>query len=416
MRIHYYMQYFPGVNASGTIQPVTLSRFLAERGHEVTVISSHTNIDTGLREESVNLSFSKDGRLRVLRLPCLSGGRGSNIDRLKAYLSFMTIAKIRGLLLPRPNVIIGSIQPPFTGLAALAVARVKRSPFVLEVRDLWPDALVVKKAINVLEAKPLFTMANFLYGAADRIVSITPGIKKELVKKGISGSCIDVFPNGFDPELFQNSDKKRGEVRIRYGWGDDFVAIYTGSFTQVTAIDVIVRAAVRLKENRRIRFALFGNGPTRKGVEELARKLGGHNISFYDPVPKTEIPGLLAAADAALMSLFSTPLAHIYFENKFMDYMGAGKPIFAAMDGEQAEIIRQYGVGRVVSPGDALGLSQIVLNASQDVSARREMGDYGQLLVNRSLLLPSILKHYTEVLEILGGRESKTITAWEPIF
>jgi glycosyltransferase involved in cell wall biosynthesis len=414
MIVHYYMQYFPGAVAVGSRQPFSLSQFLSQRGHQVTVVAADFNLDTGLKEVPVDLISDGGGRLQILRLASLVGGRGNNTSRLKAYLSFMLAAAARGMLLPRPEVVLGSIQPLFTGLAAMAVARMKRVPFVLEVRDLWPDALVVKKAISPLQARPLFALTNLLYAAADRIVSLTPGIKKELLKKGIPTDKIDVFPNGFDPELFRGMDDKRQAVRSRYGWGSDFVAIYTGSFTTVTAVDVIVLAAARLKERRGIRFELFGNGPARPEVQRLAQELDVPNVTFHDPVPKVEVPGLLAAADVSLMSMFQTPLAHIYFENKFMDYMGAGKPILAAMEGEQAEIIKRYDTGRVVPPGDDDGLAGLIVESSLDAAKTHEWGERGRNLVNQRLLLPSILERYAAILEAAARGTLGGIPCWEP--
>ena len=413
MKIHYYMQYFPGADAAGSRQPFAFSRFLADCGHDVTVVACNRNIDTGAREKVFDANCDNGGSLKILRLPCLPGGRGSNAARLCAYNSFMAAAFVRGALLPRPDVILGSIQPLFAGLAALAVAKLKKTPFVLEVRDLWPDALVVKKAITPAQAWPLFVLTNFLYRQASRIVSITPGIRKELLKKGVSASRIDVFPNGFDPQLFLNTTGLREQVRSSYGWGSNFVAMYVGSFTKVTALDVVVRAAARLKDTG-IRFELFGSGPAHGQVQHLAEDIGATNVTFHDPVPKVQVPGLLAAADIALMSLFKTPLAHIYFENKFMDYMGAGKAIMAAMEGEQADMIRRYDLGRVVAPGDDLGLSQLVRQASLSGKNVQAMGLRGKALVDERLLLPAILQRYGAVLEAAAAGTLESYPVWEP--
>jgi glycosyltransferase involved in cell wall biosynthesis len=399
MRIHYYMQYFPGAEAVGSQQPITLAGFLARRGHEVTVFSCDLNLDTGLKERSHSESMENGGSLRIIRIPAPEGGRRSNIERLKAYVLFMFSVKRAGMMAQAPDVILGSIQPLFTGWAAMRVAKKKRVPFMLEVRDLWPDALVVKKAVNPWLAKPLFRMADSLYAGAVKIVSLTPGIKKELVAKGIPSGKISVFPNGFDPSFFELQKGRRDSVRSEYGWNDDFVAIYTGSFTQVTAVDVIVRAAGVLRDRSNIRFELFGKGPTRDAVAGLAEQLGLKNIRFHEPVPKCEVPGLLAAADVALMCLFETPLAHIYFENKFLDYMGAGKPIIAAMEGEQADIIKRHGTGQVVSTYDHEGLARAVMEATGNFAPFAEMGENGRRLVHEQFLLPSIIENYAKAIE-----------------
>ena len=160
------------------------------------------------------------------------------------------------------------------------MARRHRVPLVLEVRDLWPDALVVKNAISESKARPLHWLANSLYRHAVRIVSLTPGIKKELLKKGLAPAKIDVFPNGFDPEVFRVAEETRERVRARNGWGNAFVALYTGTHTEVTAIDVIVRAAAVLKGRSDIRFDLVGDGQTKPKAMQAGCRVGAHQRPF----------------------------------------------------------------------------------------------------------------------------------------
>jgi glycosyltransferase involved in cell wall biosynthesis len=179
-------------------------------------------------------------------------------------------------------------------------------------------------------------------------------------------------------------------------------------------MDIIVRAADILKTRREIRFEFFGNGPTRDSVMKLAQELGLGNVHFHDPVPKRDVPGLLAAANVALMCLFRSPLIHIYFENKFIDYMGAGKPILAAMEGEQAEIIRRHRTGRIVQTFDFEGLGRLVNEASDNFSAFAEMGENGRKLVREKLLLPSILDRYAAMLEAIAGDRTCKIQVSEP--
>ncbi len=414
MRVLYIMQFFPGERSPGSQQPFRLVRELAGRGHHVDVLSADYNIDSGAPEPEV-CEQTANGSFRVYRLPCPRGGRGSNIARLKAYLHFMFSALRLGRNLPRPDIVVGSIQPMFTGLAACWLAQRARAPFLLEIRDLWPDALVVKGAVSPLLAKPLHLIVDFLYDKACRVVSLTPGIKAELVKKGIPAQKIDVLPNGWDPLLFSGDwSTMRQDVRARLGWGDDVVAIYAGSFQEVTSVETHVLAARRLQERERLRLVLFGNGPTRDKVESLARSAGIRNVTFYDPVPKRDVPALLAASDIALMALFKTPLAHIYFENKLMDYMGAGLPIAAAMDGEQSRLIREVGCGFVVPPADDKGLADSIARLMDQPRLRKEMGRRGSEFVNSKLKLTDILRRYADVIEscVCGVFD---LPAWEPL-
>ena len=414
MIIHYYKQFFTGPDAPGTQQPRKLVQGLAARGHRVEVVATDFNVYNEQDEPEEQFEVAGGGAVRVHRLPSARGLRSSLGARLRTYLGFTWPAVRAGMRLPRPEVVIGSIQPLFTGWAARRVASRRRVPFVLEVRDLWPDALEVKGAVTGWKSRLLHRVANGLYAGADRVVSVTPGIKTELLKKGVDPARLDVFPNGFDPELFDGAAASRGEVRRRYGWDEQFVALYTGTHTEVTAVDVIVRAAAELRHRKDIRFDLFGQGQTKPRAMALADDLGLDNIHFHDPVPKAQVPGLIAAADVAVMTLFKSPLIHIYFENKFMDYMGSGKAIVAAMDGQQAEIIRRHGVGRVVPSFDHEGLAGLVADAADHPEPYREMGRAGRRLVEGSLMLPDVLERYCEVVERVAAGEGQGIEPWEP--
>lgn len=415
MRIHYYHQFFAGPNAPGSQQPRKLVGLLAERGHEVSVIATDFNVDNEQDEPEEHSKNDSGGSVRVYRLLSARSLRSNLKARLKTYLGFAIRARRFGRRLPAPGVVIGGIQPIFTGWAALRVARRRRVPFILEMRDLWPDALEVKGAVTGWKAWLLHRLASRLYAAADRIVSVTPGIKAELVKKGVPAGRIDVFPNGFDPELFAVPPAARERVRADYGWGNSFVAVYTGTHTEVTAIDVIVRAAAVLKDRSNVRFDLFGRGQTKPAVMQLAEQLQVKNIHFHDPVPKSVIPAVLAAADVALMTLFKSPLAHIYFENKFMDYLGAGKPILAAMNGHQSQLIERYRAGRVVPPLDHAGLARLVAEAADNYAPFLEMGENGRRLVEKHLLLPTILTHYADMIEAVASGRGAEMAPWEPL-
>lgn len=413
MNIHYYMQFFPGEDSPGSLQPFAFATRLARRGHAVTVVSAAYNIDSGADEAAVDRREGA-GSLRVLRLRCPRGGRGSNRARLVAYLGFMFAARRRRSWLGRPDVVVGSIQPMFAGWAAWRAARRAGVPFVLEVRDLWPDALVVKGALSPIQARPLHWIVNRLYRRSVRIASLTPGIKIELVKKGVPSGKIDVFPNGFNPALFDLPSGARQATRARYGWGEDFVAVYTGSFQKVTAVEVLVRAAARLAGQPGIRVALFGAGPTRDAVRRLAVELGVANLEMHDPVPKREVPGILAGADCGLMALFRSPLVHIYFENKLMDYLGAGLPVMAAMEGEQARLVVEHDAGRVAATFDDEGLARLIVEARRDPGSCRRMGANGRRLVREKLLLSDILDRYAGAVEASAAGRAARLEAWAP--
>lgn len=397
------------------MQPRKLVQRLAERGHEVHVIAGDINAYNEQREPAEQQPEPSGGSVIVHRIPGVVNIRANLFTRLRAYTGYVAPALRLSRKLPKPDLIIASIQPLFTGWAARRVAARHRVPWLLEVRDLWPDALEVKGALPIWLGRPLHALANSLYRSADRVVCITPGIKVELVRKGIDPAGIDVFPNGFDPSLFQIDPHVRDQERARLGWDGRFVALYTGTHTEVTAVETIIRAAQYVPADSGIRFDLVGYGQTKPKVQAMARDLGLEHVFFHDPVPKSQIPSLIAAADCCLMTLFESPLIHIYFENKLMDYMGAGKPIIAAMGGQQADLLRHSGAGRVVPSFDAEGLARLVVEVAEQPELARDMGQAGRNFVNQYLLLPDILQRYAEIVEAVAVGKAASIAAWEPL-
>jgi glycosyltransferase involved in cell wall biosynthesis len=414
MRILYLHQFFAGPDSPGPAQPRALVRRLAERGHAVEVVACDLNAYNEQTEPEESFEVPGGGSVRVHRLPVPRGLRASLAARLKTYGRFAWSAWRFGRGLPPPDVVMASIQPLFGGVAALRLARRWKKPFLLEIRDLWPDALVVKKAIAPWQAAPLQALARSMYLGADRVVCLTPGLKAEILRKGVPPQRVDVFPNGFEASFFQLAPYTREGLRTELGWGDSFVAVYTGTHTEVTAIETIVRAAAALRHRRDIRIDLFGTGQTKPKAMALAQELGLENIHFHDPVPKSQIPAILAAADAGIMTLFKSPLIHIYFENKFIDYMGARLPILASLDGMQADLIRKAGAGRVVDTFDHDGLARVLADAADHPEIRREMGEAGHRFIQARLAQKLILDRFAETLEALARGEGGLLSTWDP--
>lgn len=414
MNILYVHQFFAGPEAPGPRQPRDLVRLLAERGHAVDVVACDLNAYNEQTEPEESYTVPGGGSVRVHRLPVPRGLRASLSNRLKTYGRFAWSAYRFGRGRKAPDVVMATIQPLFGGVAALRLARRWRKPFLLEMRDLWPDALVVKKAIAPWQAVPLQAMARSLYFGADRMVTLTPGLKIELLKKGLPANRLDLFPNGFNEDFFRLEPGTREKVRAQYGWGDQFTAVYAGSLTEVTAVETIVRAGAALRARPDIRIDLFGYGQSKPKAMALAQELRLDNVHFHDAVPKTLVPAILAAADAGLMTLFRSPLIHIYFENKFIDYMGSRKPILASMDGVQADLIRQTGAGQVVPTFDHDALAKAIVDAADHPEKCREMGEAGYRFISTRLVQRDILNRYADVLEAVARREAERMPTWDP--
>ncbi len=414
MNILYIHQFFAGPESPGPHQPRDLVRVLAERGHQVEVVACDLNAYNEQTEPEEAQDFPGGGSVRVHRLPVPRNLRASLANRLKTYGLFAWRAYRFGRKMPRPDLVMATIQPLFGGWSAFRLARKWRVPFFLEVRDLWPDALVVKKAIRPWQAVPLQRIAQTLYTGADRVAVLTPGLKTELLKKNVPADRLDLFPNSYNEEFFRLEPGTRERMRGKLGWDGQFVAVYVGSLTEVTAVETLVRAGAFLKERGDIRIDIFGSGQSKPNAMALARQQGLGNVHFHDSIPKSQVPAILAAADAGVMTLFRSPLIHIYFENKFIDYMGAGLPIVASLDGVQVGLLRDSGAGLVVPTFDAEALAKGLLELAQDPEKGRRMGAAGRQYISTRLAQPDILNHYANVLEAVAQGRADEMPTCDP--
>ncbi len=414
MHLIYIHQFFAGPDAPGPAQPRNLVRLLAERGHVVHVVACDLNAYNEQTEPEESYTTPAGGEVRVYRLKTPRGLRASLFSRLRTYGYFAWAAYRFCRSRKAPDVVMASIQPLFGGFAALRLARRWNRPFLLEIRDLWPDALVIRKAIAPWQAAPLQAMAKALYFGADRVVCLTPGLKTEILKKGVPPERVDLFPNGYDEAAYQLAPGTRERIRAELGWENTFVAVYAGTHTEVTAIDVIVRAASALRERPDIRIDLFGSGQSKAGAMALAKELGLLNIHFHDAVPKSMVPTILSGADAGLMTLFNSPLIHIYFENKFIDYMGARKPILAAMGGVQVELITRSKAGRVVPAFDHEGLAKLIKDAADHPERCHDMGEAGYRFISTKIVQRQILERLAGVLEAMARNDLANVPVWDP--
>ncbi|HZK10760.1 MAG TPA: glycosyltransferase family 4 protein [Atribacterota bacterium] len=280
----------------------------------------------------------------------------------------------------KPEVIIGSSPHPFAALAAVRLARKLKAKFFLEIRDLWPQVIVDMGKLNehhlIIQAMRL--LEKYLYRAADKLIVLAEGSKKYLIEKsGIKESKILYLPNGVHLNNF-SCQKDRDVLRKLYNF-TKFTLIYTGAHGPANSLDTILRAANRLRENKDIEIVLVGDGILKERLLKQAKEMKLNNVRFFDSIPKNEIPGILRAADAAIITLKKVKVfSYGVSPNKLFDYMAAQKPIICAVEGEMAEKVENIGCGISAIPEDENSMAEAIIrliNLPQD--ELKKMGDNG---------------------------------------
>ena len=299
---------------------------------------------------------------------------GNNWRRYLNMVSFLVICILAGFRRRAPDVILASSPHLLAGLAGWILAKWHRVPFVLEIRDLWPESLVQLGLSNKPVIKTLETLERFLYTRANLIVALTEGIDRSIRAKGFDRRNIVMVPNASrrpKPLVPEQRDSMRNSL----GWGHSTVAIWIGAHGPANGLDVIIDAARLLVEKSNLLFVLVGGGSDKPRLMGRARDL--RNVQFLDPVPKAAVDDYLRAADIGLLVHRDTAAVKGARPNKLFDYMAAALPIVINIDGEARRLTEEAGAGMYVPAERPDALAAAVLELYEHADRRSRLGACG---------------------------------------
>lgn len=399
-RILYISQYVVTPDQPGGVRHWRHVRALADAGHDVTVITSKVLHTTREAPEEFagrrTIRRTEDG-IDVLRAYSSTGYGNDARSRAANHLSFSAYALPAAMRTARPDVILASSPPLTVGVLGGLVSDVRRTRFILEVRDLWPESalatglLTDPKAIAVMDR-----MATYCYRRADRVIALTEGIRDGVIGAGVPERAVTLITNGIDPP---DGPIDPSVVELPVG-PDAFVAMFVGQHGTYSSLFTVLEAAAQLADDPRIHIALVGDGDRKPDLIARAGELGLRNVSFSGPIPKRDVPSWLARADACLLTYQDAPLFGGAMPNKLFDYMGAGRPILAAVpDGEAARAVRAAGCGIVTPAEDAPALAAAIRSLAADRPAARAMGNAGVAYVHANHNRRELAARFVSVVE-----------------
>jgi glycosyltransferase involved in cell wall biosynthesis len=301
-----------------------------------------------------------------------------------------------GLGVKNVDLVWGTSPPIFQGVTAWALARLKGAKFLFEVRDLWPQFAI---AVGVLTNPVLIRMSEwlerFLYRHADRVMVNSPGYREHVEARG--GKRVELVPNGADPSMFDPTDKGT-TFRRSYQLEDKFVALYAGAHGMSNDLGVVLEAAKMLEETD-VQIVLLGDGKEKANLQAQADAMGLSNVTFASSVPKSEMPGALAAADACIAILKPLEEYKTTYPNKVFDYMAAGRPVVLAIDGVIREVVEEAGCGLFAEPGNPSALAETIRELAKDKEKARKMGVKGRAYLEEHFSRASIGEKLLKLLE-----------------
>jgi glycosyltransferase involved in cell wall biosynthesis len=403
MRIFYIIHYFPPELNGGATRASELARLWAQAGHDVTILTGFPNHPNGRIPEKYRGKLFQEEFIdgyRVRRSYIYATPNKGFARRIFNHLSLMVSTVIGSVLKERPDVIIASSPPLFMGISGYLLSRLKRVPYVFEVRDIWPQQAIDlgmlqnRHIIRTMEALELF-----LYRNAAKIIGVAESTKRLLSERGIPAEKIDTIFNGTD--LVQPaSDSRLYEPQLESLLEGKFVVSYIGTMGLSQGLAVILDAAKCLEEaNPLVHFLLVGDGAERERLESLSRTLELANVTFLPPQPRNKIPRLLAKSRATLVLLKDLPLFRSTIPSKIFEIMACGTPLILGVRGEAQSIVQQSGAGICIEPENAGSLIEAVEMLCTQPNLCSQLAANGPKFVRDHFDRSHLASRYSELLQ-----------------
>lgn len=423
MKILYVSQYFPPEIGAPAARAAELAKHWARAGHEVSILTGFPNHPTGIvpaewRNHLRRLVYhEKSGRMDVFRTWLWPLPNRKAHERMRNYASFCLSAALRGLSIPRSDVVIATSPQLLVALSGWWLAFVKDVPFVFEVRDLWPESLTAVGASDdtSLLHRFLSAVASFLYRRSDHIVVVTPAFKQHLMRHWqVPDQKISVVENGVETALFAPSSLAADAVlRAELGAEGKFLVCYIGTMGMAHGLETLLDAASRLRRQRNdVLFLVIGEGSEKERIKSIAQVRGLANLRFLDQQPRERVPEFISASDTCLVLLKKADIFKTVIPTKMLEFMSCGRPVIVGVDGQSRQIVEEAQAGIAVEPENSEALAQAIMQLATQPDLCQVLGQNGREYVLRRFSRRATAEGYIHVLEgLLSVSHSRSAIA-----
>lgn len=411
MHILLIHQYFLEKDDPGGSRFNEMTKVWKDEGHKVSVISGMVHYTTGKKRDKHKGKFivreEYEKGITVYRCHVSELYNANFLGRLWAYFSFVFSSLLCGLfyLKEKPQVVLVTSPPLFVGITGLILSKLKRIPFVFEVRDLWPESAI---DTGVLTNKAIIRLAYWfekvVYKNAAMINALTPAFQRKLIEvKQVPVSKVTMIPNaadfsiaekaaeGFDPAAFRKSK----------GWEGKFIITYVGAHGVANHLIQMVDTAEILKDHKEILFISIGDGMQRQYLIDESGKRNLSNIEFIASVPKTEVFRYILASDMGTSILKKVDTFKTVYSNKTFDYMSCRKPVLMVIDGVSRELVEAANCGCYVEPEAPKDFADTILSYLRDPARVRAQGENGYNYAKKHFDRKALAHQYIQALDTI---------------
>lgn len=410
MRIIIVTQYYPPEIGAPQNRLHELALRLVAKGCEVNVLTAMPNYPKMevMDEYKGKWRYKEemDG-VHIYRSAIYVSKSKSIFKRLLNYFSFVFTSFWAGWFrLPKADVVICESPPLFLGISAYLISKLKRAKYVFNVSDLWPESaeklgLVTNKTMLKLATR----LEEFMYRKSALISGQTQGIVANIQQR-FPQKQLYWLPNGVDPTLYKADHTSTWKLDNGFS-EDDLLFFYGGIIGHAQGLETILQAASRLKEKKHIHFILLGAGPVKPDLLKMKDKLGLNNVHFYDPVPKSGMPDIIAAMDATIVPLKKLDIFKGAIPSKIFENMAMKKPLVLGVDGEAKKLFIDDGkAGLWFEPENDKALADCILKLDGDKELMKQFGENGRKLTEQKFNRDYLAEQFYNVLnDLVSGKK-----------
>ncbi|RAP38289.1 glycosyltransferase WbuB [Candidatus Marinamargulisbacteria bacterium SCGC AAA071-K20] len=406
MNILIVTHYYPPEIGAPQARLSEMAKTWANDGHNITVLTCFPNHPTGIIPDTYKnkhyLEETIDG-IKVIRTWVYATPNKGFIKKIAGHLSFMFSAVIQGHKATKnQDIIIASSPTFFSIISAYVLSRLYKTPYIFEVRDLWP---AIFKELGVLKNKfildTLERIELFLYRKAKFVVSVTESFTQDIANRGINKKKLFTVTNGVDLDRYYPKKKEQALID-ELSLNNKFIVLYIGAHGISQGLSTIIDTAQELKGHASIHFLFIGEGADKENIIAKAKSYNLNNITFLPGQDKEKVTSFYSIMDVGLVPLKDIPLFKTFIPSKMFEMMGMGKPIIASVSGEAETILKKSKGALIAAPENYKEIAEQVLTLFQDKELQSTLSKNGLQYVKENYDRKMLAKKYIDTIKSLS--------------
>src|SRR5690554_2959060 len=392
MRILYIHQYFKTPKEPGGTRSYWVAQELLKNGHQVTMITADPKASQKRREVII------DG-IKVIYLQEAYSQDMSVSTRLKSFLGFVWKSINEARKHKNIDLVIATSTPLTVGVTALYMKWFKKTPYIFEVRDLWPEVPIQMGAFkSPLIVKLTRWFEKTIYKNAEHVIALSPGMQDGVIKY-ISKEKTTMIPNMAKMDEFWPRDKNMVLAQKLGLKPDSFKIVHFGSLGLANGAHTIIASAKLMKDVEDVEFLFVGGGATEKALQSEVNKHQLDNVKFLGRFPMKEVSEIVNFCDVSMVSFLDLPILYTNSPNKLFDSLSAGKPIIVNSAGWTKEMVEEHNCGYYVNPNKPQELADKIIHLKENPETVEKMRQNSRTLAETVYDKSILCKQFVETVE-----------------